>query len=347
VRTRYVNTASTVGTQDGTTTTAGNSGTAAFATWDQFLDWLVANDATLSDSYTLEMFGSTDDTTDVVINGLTMGANTMLCRGYRSDAAGFNDDDNSLISTGHYTHVSSARNVDINEQNVTIDGAQFENSTGTAFRSCIKFSNTTGTVARNNRCRNTGSTRTAIGHEGGAISGSGTLTIENNIVSGFDTSGVELISAAFATPTYNVMRNAVYGKAGGGTGVNITRGSSFGGTINVKANAIGNCGTDITVGGSGGTVNFDSNATEDVNGHTNEIAIGTLTDAWASPGTAQASDFSIKDTSSSLYDSSLATGLPANDCKDIAYVTDDVGPYAFPGGGGGSIPKHLLMIGCG
>lgn len=79
--TRYVNTASTVGTQDGTTSTAGNSGTSAFATLAQALDSLPG---TLVDAVTINCSGTAADTAQVNQahwDFVTSAANYILVQG--------------------------------------------------------------------------------------------------------------------------------------------------------------------------------------------------------------------------------------------------------------------------
>ena len=78
---KNVNTASTVGTQDGTTNTPGSSGTAAYATLKQALD---AIGASTSDAWTINCSGTAADTqscTQTVLDMQTSAANYIYIKG--------------------------------------------------------------------------------------------------------------------------------------------------------------------------------------------------------------------------------------------------------------------------
>lgn len=101
----YVNTASTAGTQDCTTITAGNSGTAACATLLQALNLLPA---TLTDAYTIHCSGTAADTSNVdqgPWDAITSATNYLLVEG---------DNTTGVLSTSHYRLTATNRNVAYN-----------------------------------------------------------------------------------------------------------------------------------------------------------------------------------------------------------------------------------------
>lgn len=336
--TKYVNTAGTVGTQDGSTNTSGSSGTAAFACLDQAIDWINANDATLSDSYIIECCGTTADTTPVDVNVTSMNGKTILIRGNRSDAAGFYDGD-AVISSNHYRLeiASTSRAISVNENDITLDGIQIQYTAAATFRAVISPGNNPLIVRK---CRilgiaGGGTPYSGIGHENAAGGLSTTIwNIENTLIVGSFVKGIELFNGSFRNPTLKVLNCTIYGPL---TGIRANVASNGTVTLTFKNNAIANCATaDITIEGSSTiTASYSNNADEDVDGTVATIDIGTITDAWTAPGTSASSQFSVKDTSSSLYNAGTTTGTPTDDITDTARdTTYDVGAFELIVSGG-------------
>lgn len=342
--TKYVNTntGASVGTQDGSTDTPGSSGTAAFATLDQAIDWIVANDATLSDDYTINCRGLNADTTNVNVAGITVGSFSLLIQANPNEADGFYDG-NEVISSSHYRLSGTSGDILAVGVACTIRGLQVETSAG-AFRCAIKHSGNSALLIDRCRVRNTGSTRTGIGNPGSANALDFTLTIQSCLIVGFGSFGIELVQNNFRTGHWELRNNTIYGD-GSSIGIGLNFATSGTPTAHLENNAIGNCGAsaDFSVTGTG-TATYANNATEGgANGTTGEVDIGTLTDAWTSPGTTAAADFTIKSTSSALYNSGVNPD-PANDVRGVAFVTNDIGAFAFEdAGGGGSTAVPVFL----
>lgn len=326
---RYCNTASSGG--DGTTN-ATSGGTAAYASMSS-AEANMGGSAT--DDYILDCCGTAADTTVVTwdfATNLTTG--TLLVQGNRSDAAGFYDG-NLVISTSHYRldPGNVIKILQFDEANTTIDGIQVVSGHTSTFGVAIQppTANVAMTVKKC-RVHATSTCRTGIGYPGFSTNSNATSTIENNLIVNFNTNGIELSSNNFFTPTYNIYHNTIYGD-GSAVGISAASlGGSSAAVFNIKGNALANSGgsNDIVVSLTGtSAVNYADNATEDFDlGTTDEIDLGTTTDAWTSPGTTAASDFTVKNTSSSLYNAVNPT-LVSTDITD--YTRDgtnhDVGAF--------------------
>jgi hypothetical protein len=341
---RYVDTASSGG--DGTT--QGHSGaTAAYASLSS---WEANAGGSATDDYIVDCAGSAADTTSVTLDfatNITTGSVTI--RGDRAapDSDGYYDG-NVVISSGHYRLVTAGATIclTLSEINATVDGIQLEPGHGVGNRAGIIPPPGTHTV-RNCRLRNTDSTDFGIGASS-AIAGSGTVTYENNLIVGFDVDGINLLAGAATTPTYHVYHNTIYGN-GDSNGIRYV-GQNGASVANIKGNAIANSGTgaDISITlGAGGTANLADNATEQFDlGTTDEIDLGNPTDAWTSPGTTAASDFTVKNTSSALYNAVNPT-LVSTDITDFTRdgTNHDVGAFELVVVGGSVRPKHLALLG--
>jgi hypothetical protein len=301
-----------------------------------------------TDDYILDCCGTSADTTavtwDFTVN-LTTG--TLLIRGNRSDPAGFYTG-NAVTSSSHYrlTPGNTANGFVLNEPNSTVDGIQVESAHTGASGTGITYTTTGAVTIRKCRVLNTSSTDVGIGRDGSAVGGSATKTFENNLVVGFQDSQIRGEIVNNFSPTYHIQHNTCYG---GVNGIVVHRGGGSGAPVqNVKANAIaGTSGNDIIEVGTNGTVNYDDNATEDFDLATNgEIDLGAPTDAWGSPGTTSSSVFTVKDTSSSLYQTA-AGALVSTDIRDLARdgVNYDVGCFEFfaaAGGAAGPLTRSAL-----
>jgi hypothetical protein len=183
---------------------------------------------------------------------------------------------------------------------------------------------------------NTASTDIGIGSTS-IVSGNGhTKNFENNVVVGFDLYGIAARVSGNFTYTSNVFHNTVYGD-GVATGIYLQANSGSGTpTFNVAGNAVANCGTSIDESAVVvGTINRADNACADGTG---QIALPTPSAAWTSPANSSAGDFTVKDTSSPLYNAVNPTLLTL----DITGFTrdgtnHDVGCFEFQSAGGGMV----------
>jgi len=325
---RYVDTASSGG--DGTT--QGHSGsTAAYASLSS---WEANSGGSATDDYIVDCAGSTADTTAVTVDFATnITSGSILIRGNRSasDSDGFYSG-NATISTSHYrlsTGSGDFNSLTINEPNGTVDGIQVQSGHTGSFGHAIRNISAGAGAVRNCRAFTSSGCDTGIGTTA-ASSGSATRTVENNLVVGFDSAGIQWYIANHNSPTHNFYHNTIYGCA---VGINVHRGGLTGSPVNnVKGNAIAaSSGNDLAAIGTNGTVNYADNATDDYDlGTTNEIDLGATTDAWTSPGTATTNDFTVKDTGSSLYNAVNPT-LVSTDITDFTRdgTNHDVGCFEY------------------
>lgn len=140
--TRYVNTASTAGTQDGTTNTAGNSGTAAFASLSAAIAAIPADITTGGGQgvWTILCCGTTADATAVTISGITTSSTYYIeIKGNPDDAAGAHA---GIWSESKYRlAVSDAVCLILSTRYVRINGLQIRVTDTTAhWRACVQAS---------------------------------------------------------------------------------------------------------------------------------------------------------------------------------------------------------------
>jgi hypothetical protein len=312
---RYVNTASVGG--DGTTNgTAG--ATAAFAS----LSSAEANiSPTGADDVIIDCCGTAADSTAVTVDFATTPASTLI-QGNRSDGAGFYNG-TSTISTSHYrlTSGASTNTLTISEPGVTIDGIQIIGSGGAAF-SCLRPHTAVSGTIKNCRVLASG-VDYCIGRGTSWLQG-GTHTFENNVLVGYSVDGFGIRVDTNFSPTVNLYHNTIYGD-GSSTGIRLVQANGAGApTYNIKGNAVANNGTGNDYDASamvedGATVNLGDNAFSEAAGTSGEIVLGVTTDAWTSPGTSEAAVFTVKNTSSSLYNAVNPTLLST----DITAATRD------------------------
>ena len=324
---RYVNTASTAG-GDGTTNATSGS-TRAYASLSE---WEANAGGSATDDYVVDCCGG-QDTTSVTVDfttNITTGSVTI--RANTGEADGFYDGD-AVISTSHYYldpgNVTSA--LRFSETRCTADGIQIVAAHSGLNGYAILTSSSEFTVRR---CRLLNSSSTDYGVGNSASLGSSTpRLVENNLVVGFDVSGIAVIVTNFATPTVTIQHNTIYGD-GSSTSGGIRYGSSGAGsgtTFNIKGNAVGNCGSGndlIKTSGASTTDNFDDNAFEYSESTSGEIALGTLTDAWTSPGTSTSSDFTVKNSSSPL-NFTVTGSLVSTDIRGTTRSNYSVGAFEF------------------
>ena len=333
---RYVNTASS-GTGDGTSnaTSGANAAYASLASWEANSGGSATND------YIVDCCGSIDTTAVNIDFPTDITTGSILVRTNASDPNGkYNG--TQCISTNHYllAPTGSVSALTISESNVTIDGLQIE-CQGGAFRAGIMIAGlkSVGTYAiRNCHIRASGACDVGIGSGNANIATNGSMVMENNLVVGFNLQGIEWLTDNFRTPTVTIRHNTVYGDGSSVLIKVFNASSNAGATYSIRANALANSGAsncfDVTTTG-GGTVTYQQNATEDAQGTTGEIAIGTLANAWVNPGTGRTADFAVKDASSPLYNAVNPTLITT----DITgYLRDgsnhDIGAFELQGAGG-------------
>jgi hypothetical protein len=333
---RYVNTASSGG--DGTTNgTAG--GTAAFASLSAAI---AAISPGASDDVIIDCCGASTDAASVNIAFGTAPA-SILIRGNRSDPAGFYSG-NLTISTSHYRieAAGAVSQITVSEANTTIDGIQII-AGGGANRAAIVPASPGCTVRK---CRMLGNgCDFGLGQNSDWVVG-GTYRFENNLIVGFNVEQIALRVAIHTSPTVHCYNNTLYGE-GSSIGIKLSQFDGSGsGTYNIKGNASANSGSgsDYDASGfaeAGATVNLDNNAFAEAAGTSGEIALGTPSSAWTSPGTGASNDFSIKDTNSSLYNA-VNPVLVATDINDVARggSDHDVGAFAI----GAIVPAPTLRV---
>lgn len=333
---RYVNTASTAG-GDGTTNATSGS-TRAYASLSE---WEANAGGSATDDYIVDCCGSTADTTAVTIDFTTnITTGSVLVRGNTGEADGFYDGD-AVISTSHYRIEAGnvANPLRFNETRTTADGIQI-NAAHTGLNGYAIFTTAGEFTVRRCRLLNTSSTDYGVGNSS-SLSSNVPRLIENNLIVGFDLAGVSVIVTNFATPTVTIQHNTIYGDGSttsggiryGGSGTNT------GTVFAIKGNAVGNCGSGndlVKVSASGSTDNFDDNAFESSESTSGEIALGTLTDAWTSPGTATSSDFTVKNSSSPL-NFTVTGALVSTDIRGTTRSNYSVGAFELVSAGGTSI----------
>ena len=298
----------------------------------------------------MDCCGTAADTTAVTIDfavNITTGSITI--RGNRGDGAGFYTG-NQVISTSHY-RLNAGDNAitNIAENNCTVDGIQVI-PTGAAFRHGIGVT-TGGSVVKNCRVHTTSSTRTGIGQDS-LVGHNGTTVYENNLIVNFNTCGIEFEADSFRTPTVTFRHNTIYCD-GAAEGIRFACQTNGGGTWTIKGNAISNitAGSAFVDGASGvgsATVAFADNALSSSESTTDEIVLGADTDAWTSPGTTSTSDFTVKNTSSSLYNAVNPT-LVTTDITDFTRdgTNHDVGAFELQGGAVTTKRYTLTTLGVG
>lgn len=294
---RYCNTASSGG--DGTTN-AISGGTAAFASQSS-AEANMGGSAT--ENYFLDCCGTAADTTAVTWDfpvNITSGSYTI--RGNRADAvtpnAGFYAG-TVLISTAHYRLVvASGTPLKLVEQNGVVDGIQIE-ANGGANQQAIDIKTTGAETIRNCHLRAASATSFGIGSGGaGGDYGTAQRVIENNLIVGFDT-GIAINVSSFFSRNFMVRENTIYGD-GSSFGINIVLGGSTTQTITVSGNALANHGAGNCFTGTAAD-SYADNGCDSAESTSGEVALTPAND-WVSPGTAQSSDFAVKNTSSALYD---------------------------------------------
>lgn len=314
----YVNT-DNVGTEDGTTRATG---------WATLADAIADMNAGTfnSDDVTIECSGATNDTTAVSIS-ISDTPSSITIKGDRPAGDGFNDGA-PLIDTAFYLlapgNVYRIFNMAEATIDTTLDGLQIQSGHSGNFGNAVSPLPQEGTTHTIKNCRilNTNSCDVGIGRDNQGIVYDGVVNIENNIIVGFQDANIWMTNNNNRDLDLSIVHNTIYGNS---TAYGIRVVDSASGTVpvtwTVRGNAVANCTTAISLENirAATTVVQNDNATDDAGRDAADFDIGTLTDAWTSPGTTAAADFTVKNASSNLYQSVNPTLLTA----DILEFTRD------------------------
>lgn len=336
----YVNTASVGG--DGTT----NATSGANAAYASLASWEANSGGSATDDYVVDCCGGADSTAVTLDFPTNITTGSVTIRANRSDPAGFYTGP-LVLSTDHYHLAVAGSCLTQNEGNSTVDGIQFLVSHATGFagavRSTIGGSSGQHFTIKNCRMLNTAGTDYGIGFGAGVSLGGGgtTQNFENNLVVGFDAAGIYSNISTHTTKTVNILHNTVYGD-GSSSGIRALTSSGEGNpTVNVIGNAVANSGSTATINVTlaVGTVNYADNAIDDYPlGTTDEISLGSAASAWTNPGSSTTNDFTVKDSSSALYQGVSPTVLTTD---LLGYTRDgashDIGAYELQSGGGPTV----------
>jgi hypothetical protein len=234
---RYVNTASSAGGDGTTNGTAGS--TRAYASLSE---WEANAGGSATDDYVVDCCGTAADTTPVNIDFATdLTTGTVTVRGNRSDSAGFYTG-NAVISTAHYRLTnSSGATMTFSEKNITLDGFQIEVATGRHSGKPFQSVRRADSIHHQEHAtsRHLAPRIAALASGGSALIDDVAHTIENNLIVGFNLSGIEIIPGGFRTPTYTIRHNTIYGD-GSAVAITITENASSAGTYTIKGNACAN-----------------------------------------------------------------------------------------------------------
>jgi hypothetical protein len=299
---RYVNTASTAG-GDGTTnaTSGANRAYPTLSAWEAGM-----GSGNSGDDYIVDCCGSTADSTALTVN---FAALSILIRGNRGEADGFYDGD-LVTSTSHYRLHITAGSIPLVLacNNTTVDGIQIVlDNTGSSLDGLSTGGAFGNTAVRNCRILRAVGQGSGIGlGVAGIAAGSAngyTYTYENNVIAGWQ-HAIRHRSPDFWTRTATFRHNTLYGGGGNNAALLIADVANSRCNYGVYANACGNTGSTASIVGTVGTgMSFTTadNVVSVASSTTDEIALGTASDAWTSPGLSASSDFSVKDASSVLY----------------------------------------------
>jgi hypothetical protein len=340
---RYVNTGSTAGGDGTTNATSGtNRAYASLSEWEANAGGSATDDYIVDCCAEDTGSGNVADTTACVVDFTTnITTGSVLVRANTSVATGFYDGD-AVISTSHYrlSPGDTFFPLRFNEVRCTAEGLQIV-AGHTGSNGVGIYCTTAEYSVRKCRLLNTASCDYGIGNSS-AVSGSSARTFENNLIVGFDVGGIAVLVTNFFTPTVTIAHNTIYGD-----GTSTSGGIRYGGSgansgtiFNIKGNAVGNCGSGndlIKVSAASSTDNFDDNAFEHSESTSGEIALGTLTSAWTSPGTSASSDFTVKDGSSPL-NFTVTGSLVSDDIRGTTRSNYSVGAFEYVSAGGGFSP---------
>lgn len=282
--------------------------------------------------YITETWASAD-TGNWDIDGWTMGSNNMLIQ-----TQGDSRSTNGKWRSDGWRISDATEGIDIEAANVTIDGAQI---VATSTGRCMVIS--------------AGATASKVEYcilDGGSSSGGGvayltaltgsTHTLENCVI--YRVKAVETVSeGVFINTTDGTVNMTNCTISGWNDGVE----EGISGDINCSNCAVFNDDDDFDLDATGGTI--DHCASDDGDG-TNAVDIspgGTEADDWANAFTDWSNgDFSIKNTSSVLYNAGTNTGAPSNDIMGTSRpqaTTVDIGAFEFiVAAGGGALPSRVL-----
>lgn len=361
----YVNTDATGGTYDGTTLATG------FLTLDAAIDDMQANLVPVNSDYIIECSGVAADTSAVQPPGNITGTGNIIIRANPAEGDGkYNGD--ALISTSHY-RIDTSGTANLRPLRVfqivvsgglVIDGIQaLSNLTSAAWTAFQLTANGITQTVQNCRNRNTATSGTGMGDQpGGSGFGSDGMEFFNNIVVGFE-NGINVDRANGYSPEVTICNNTVYSC---GTGIRLDlAGVSTVETILMFNNVMGNNTDDYfeDVDGTSGTLTRDYDAGDDSDIYTTETNGVDLSpageteptrwaEAWTSPGTGSAADFSVK-SGSVLFEAgvpnSTQSSVPLTDINGVTRDTTNpcIGAFELVVAGGTPYYSGMSLMGAG
>ena len=338
---RWVDTAATVG-GDGQSQ-AHTDDASGHRAHKSLFDWEANSGGSATENYIVDCAGSASDTTVVTIDftvNITTGSITINGDRAAPDNDGFYTGD-KVTSTAHYRLVpASGSCLLFSEVNITIDGIQIE-AAGGSFLSAIDITNVLGAFTIR-KCRLRAASATHYGIGSGASVGFNTSlrTIENNLIVGFNVNSILINVSSFFSRNFLIQENTLYGD-GASTGITLTLGAGTTETFVVKANAVANHGTGNCFTGTAADT-YSQNATDSAEGTSGEVDLlgggATLADAWTNHGTGQTNQFTVKNSSSKLYNIVNPT-LVTKDITDFTRdgTNHDIGAFELQGAASSAI----------
>jgi hypothetical protein len=344
---RYVDTGATTG-GDGTTS-ATSGATRAYASLSE---WEANQGATATDDYIVDCAatdtgsGNVADTAGSVnidFAAITTGSVTIQQTGANANSG------NTFIDATKYRLIIAGTCIRP-VKNTTIRRMQLDCTSASSFVSAINCTSpgrVDGLTVE--YCRIRSAARACMGYNASNPAAVGTTVIRNNVL--VQTAGAAAIDldssgANNAACQIDVYHNTIYSQSTDPCVRILDLTGAATQTVNVKNNICANSSNPLDLVASSGslTTTTDYNWTDDgTDGTTNEQNLPAS--PFTSAGTTFAADFSLTEA--------LATGGAVGSITDdITGATrgspPDAGAYEFAdAGGGGSLPKHLLLIGCG
>lgn len=344
--TRYVDTDSAGGNG---TTDALSGANAAFSTLAAAVSAVGAGNA--ADDYIFYCSGTAADSTAVTVG---FACNSSIVAPHPTRASGKYTGPQT-ISTSHYRlRVTSGNTpLTLTGKNPVVDGIQVITANVSATYGGIEHGAAVGAVVVRN-CR----VFREVGQGGGVgvgMSGTGvggangySYDYDNNLIVGYQQE-IRHRSPDFWTRTVRIRQNTVYSNGSNNAAILIADQGSAACAYTVVANVAAGTGTTASISrtlGSGSTFTSADNAVSVASSTTDEIALGTEANAWTAPGLLSTSDFTVKNTSSVLYNAVNPTRLTTD---IIGFTRDgtnhDVGAFEYrvplpiitgPSGGAGA-----------
>ena len=330
---RYVNAASVGGgTGQNPDITDPGDGTQAYASLSEWEAAEEANLITAGDIHECRVEGTTNDTTQLVIDTWTTGASNYIrivaltthrCDGVSGENSG----------TGYQLRGGTTRMLDIKEDYVRFEG--FEVTTTSTFAACAEVTSSSGVGSSDLHFDDmifSCTSATVASDYGLNLGVACTYQIRNCLFNSHGHRGCRVVPA-----TGSVEHSTAYGDGSLGFLVDASSSISY-------SCAGGYTSEDFFTGGSapGGDYNasVDTSASTDF---TNNIVSMTASNEWTSPNVDPASaDMSLLG-SSQLVDAATGSTEPF-DIADTARSTPDIGCFEVAAVGGGGLPAGSLAL---